>query len=432
VLDERKAYRQVGIKPEHRRFSIVAMIDPDTKKLAYFVMVGHSFGLTSAVYNYNRRSAMIDEFLVKLFEIVATCYYDDKFGFELEEQAARTHQIVARVHKLLGADFDEAKLQIGKKIDVLGVTYNLWDMKLEIKKKRKEQILAEIAEIMENKSLERGRAGKLKGVLMFGASQLWGKVGRAFMLALSERQYDKRGRTDLTEPIKASLEGWKHLVVEGPERVIDDGLDDQVDIVIFTDGFWPEDPEREDPRIGAVLFDKTRGVSQCFSLAVPMRLIVEWLPRTTQVVMIEMLAPVVSNFVWKDALIGKRVLLFVDSEAVEGALVKGYSARDDMCWLTSVFWEQALELRALFYIDRVSTDANVADGPSRGRRRETEIAGWESVEASFPPVVEKGLGVFKVRNLENLEGTAGFSSKGKRLYGLTSVEANFSEGAPTP
>jgi hypothetical protein len=226
------------------------------------------------------------------------------------------------------------------------------------------------------------------------------------------------------------LEGWKHLVVEGPERVIDDGLDDQVDIVIFTDGFWPEDPEREDPRIGAVLFDKTRGVSQCFSLAVPMRLIVEWLPRTTQVVMIEMLAPVVSNFVWKDALIGKRVLLFVDSEAVEGALVKGYSARDDMCWLTSVFWEQALELRALFYIDRVSTDANVADGPSRGRRRETDIAGWESVEASFPLVVEKGLGVFKVRNLENREGTAGFSSKGKRLYGLTSVEANFSEGAP--
>ena len=88
-----------------------------------------------------------------------------------------------------------------------------------------------------------------------------------------------------------------------------------------------------------------------------------------------------------------------------------------MCWLTGVFWEQALELRALFYIDRVSTDANVADGPSRDRWREAEFAGWERVQASFPNVVEKGLGVFRVRDIMNPKGTVAFSTKGKRLYG---------------
>ena len=49
----------------------------------------------------------------------------------------------------------------------------------------------------------------------------------------------------------------------------------------------------------------------------------EWVPRKTQVSMIEMLAPVIVNEEFKKELRGKKVLLFVDSECVEGALVKG-------------------------------------------------------------------------------------------------------------
>lgn len=70
VLDERKAYRQVAVRPEHRRFSVICLKDPKSGKVAFFVMVGHSFGLVSAVYNYNRRSAAINEILVKEFGLV--------------------------------------------------------------------------------------------------------------------------------------------------------------------------------------------------------------------------------------------------------------------------------------------------------------------------------------------------------------------------
>lgn len=59
--------------------------------------------------------------------------------------------------------------------------------------------------------------------------------------------------------------------------------------MIFTDGLFPEDPEAELPRIGAVMFEETRGVAQCFWLAAPMELVKVSLPRTTQVVVIEML-----------------------------------------------------------------------------------------------------------------------------------------------
>ena len=65
ALDESSAYRQVGIAPEHRRFSVICMIDPKKGVVTFWVMIGHSFGLTASVYNYNRRSAMINTILKK-------------------------------------------------------------------------------------------------------------------------------------------------------------------------------------------------------------------------------------------------------------------------------------------------------------------------------------------------------------------------------
>eukprot|EP00913_Durusdinium_trenchii_P004004 g3708.t1 len=47
VLDERKAYRQVPVHPDHRRWSVITMKEPSSGKIAYFVMIGHSFGLVT-------------------------------------------------------------------------------------------------------------------------------------------------------------------------------------------------------------------------------------------------------------------------------------------------------------------------------------------------------------------------------------------------
>ena len=52
--------------------------DPASARVGFFVMIGHSFGLVSAVYNHNRRSVLITDVLRGFFGI----FYDDKFGFE--------------------------------------------------------------------------------------------------------------------------------------------------------------------------------------------------------------------------------------------------------------------------------------------------------------------------------------------------------------
>ena len=61
VLDESAAFRQIPICPDDRRHAIVAA--PLTKRVGYFIVVGHPSGMTSGVYNFNRRSEVIGDWL---------------------------------------------------------------------------------------------------------------------------------------------------------------------------------------------------------------------------------------------------------------------------------------------------------------------------------------------------------------------------------
>ena len=389
VLDERKAYRQVAIRPDHRKFSVICIKSPVSLEPAFFVMVGHSFGLVSAVYNYNRRSAAINEILQRLFNLVAFNFYDDKYGFEPLGSVESAFHVAQRIHWLLGAAFDPKKLQLTDKPVILGVTYNLSDWVLEIKANRREELIDEIQSVLRSGVLEPGHAGKLKGKLMFGASQLWGKVGRAFLRSISERQYARFPSNDvftLDRPLEESLRQWLKLVSRGPPRTIELCSFKKADLVIFTDGFSPdprEDDHRPD-RIGGVIFDRRMTSPVQFTSRVPKDLRDRWLVRKTQIIPVEMLAPIVALETFSDRLFRADIFVFIDSEVVEASLVKGYSSREDLCLLVSVFWDLVLNLQARIFIDRVATDANPADPPSRDNLDVGARAGWQTVPAQWP------------------------------------------------
>ena len=50
------------------------------------------------------------------------------------------------------------------------------------------------------------------------------------------------------------------------------------------------------------------------------------------------------------------MIILIDPEAVRAALIKGYSSKEDLCDLISVFWDLVFEVRARIFIDRVATD----------------------------------------------------------------------------
>ena len=65
-------------------------------------------------------------------------------------------------------------------------------------------------------------------------------------------------------------------------------------------------------------------------------------------------------------------------------MIKGYSSREDLCSVISMFWDVAFRLKVIVYIDRISTDANPADCPSRDKLSIGESVGWKTIEAQWP------------------------------------------------
>ncbi|CAE7651828.1 unnamed protein product, partial [Symbiodinium necroappetens] len=339
-LDERKACRQLPIRPDHRKFSVLCLKDPEDG-VPKFTRSAWWLRSTTAY-----RSAFINDVLVKIFEMVA-------FNFYAMRSRPR-------------ALFDEKKLQLSVAPVILGVTFNL---------EQKQELLDTIDSVLESGSLDPGLAGKLKGKLMFGRA-------RAFFRPLSERQYMKDlhgNRMDLNPY-------WRRLIHFGPPREISLRSEKPSDVVIFTDGFTPDQRKHEvgPDRIGAVMFDRRAQAPKQLAEVIPREISDKWIPRKMQIVPIEMIAPILAIETFRDHLRSKDVLLLVDSEAVEAALVKGYSSKEDLCELVEIFWELALEYRINFFIDRVSTDAQRAAWPSRDLLEIGQSAGWETVQTSWP------------------------------------------------
>jgi hypothetical protein len=175
-------------------------------------------------------------------------------------------------------------------------------------------------------------------------------------------------RLGLNAALSESLRVWRTLVQDGRPRDLT-RLDRRgVDTIVFTDGSWPESRKEESGpgRIGALVLDVNLGQAWVTSWDVPDDMVASWLPRDNQIAMVELLAPVV---VWEsvpELLRDRNVLLLVDNDGVESALVRGYSAKEDICRLVSVFWCLTLRCLASVYVDRVPTDSNPSDPPSRG------------------------------------------------------------------
>ncbi len=129
-------------------------------------------------------------------------------------------------------------------VDIRGVSYDPINMKLHIKTCRKAEIRADIGSILKADELEPGHAGKLKCKLGLAASQLWGKVGREFFLALSERQhmryYEPGTHYQLGPALRLAQRQRDKLVEAGPPRMFVPASDAPADLVLFTDGFTPD------------------------------------------------------------------------------------------------------------------------------------------------------------------------------------------------
>ena len=91
----------------------------------------------------------------------------------------------------------------------------------------------------------------------------------------------------------------------------------------------------------------------------------------------EILPVVLAQELWGQYLRGRRIIVFVDNDAARHALIRGASPSGPSAVLVSLFWANEARLGSFCWVERVPTQSNPADGPSRLRFVEARRLGAE-------------------------------------------------------
>ena len=86
---------------------------------------------------------------------------------------------------------------------------------------------------------------------------------------------------------------------------------------------------------------------------------------------------------------GKRVVIYIDSTAAIGSIVKGHSKRQDINLYAGTAWHILADLGVTPYFVRVPSKQNPADAPSRSEFADLEAdPGAEWLRPRWPPQAE--------------------------------------------
>ena len=194
------------------------------------------------------------------------------------------------------------------------------------------------------------------------------------------------GKDELNEALAISILEWIHIIENVTPKSLAHQESEDIEVIVYTDGYFPDarKSESEEPRIGGVALARWHQAPVAFSTEIPREVANAWLPRKTQIVMTEALALPVAAETFRSLIGGRNVLWLVDSDPVLGAAVKGHSALEDICSGITAFWEIIREVGASVYLDRIPTDGNLSDGPSRAVWRPAGQCDWATVAAKIP------------------------------------------------
>ena len=132
--------------------------------------------------------------------------------------------------------------------------------------------------------------------------------------------------------------------------------------------------------MGAVFF--CDGVTSYTHGAVPERVVCSLKERCDeQIVALEMLAVVFALLAFLPHLADRAVRIWVDNAAAECILKRGSAASSDHNWICHEIWTLCFKHKIGLWVERVSSDDNVADEPSR---RKFDVVGELGKEVAVP------------------------------------------------
>ena len=216
-----------------------------------------------------------------------------------------------------------------------------------------------------------GAASKLAGRLSWGAGALFRRLGRAMLRPIFDQKTRRDGK--ISPELAAALQWWLQVLKSGLAELKEWRAPPQQPLHLFCDA------SGSPPHLGAVLvYDD----AAFYTDLVPSHQLMEAFRhrRDNQIMGLELLAISLGLSSFERLLAGRNVIIHCDNSGAESAVRRGTAVSLDHAQLVHAQWTHAAEHGISLWVERVSTDDNIADLPSRNEFQVLEQAGAQYVD----------------------------------------------------
>ena len=352
------AYCRVPIMPQHRwAANVIFAHDEKTYVAGHLAM---PFGATSSVFGWSRIGAALVRILRVILKIPVGIYVDDLHGAERPECIKHTNECVARLIKCVLGRSSVATHKVAHGLpmqELLGATVDADDFGVSFCPNEEKVVkwCDQIRDILRRKHLPSGAGKKLAGKLSWSAQLVFCRLGRAMLRPLYKI---KRGETWSLE-IESALVWFLEIL--------------SMQVVQVRPWIWPSsrpvqiycDAAGSPARLAAIVFTED-GRAFYSDVAPPQSLLDYFTDRSdNQICSLELCAIALGLSTFGDFCKGRKVHVWSDNAGSEWAVRRGSAKAWDHNEVVHAIWVKAAALRCHMRVDRVPTELNIADLPSR-------------------------------------------------------------------
>ena len=377
TLDLKSAYKQLAVNPEQGFVRVMVAYDPVRGKPAFFIFNALPFGATGSVYSFNRVAKSLWHIMVSLGAVWATQYYDDYPNLELRTLAQSSRSFMEFILQSLGWRFAAE----GKKAEphmpcfkVLGVLLDMTESSkgkavVSNKPERIDDLVQVLVDILDKGYLTGSEAASLHGQLNFTQGQYYGcvlKPGMVFLQKILRNGWHSEYQQELATVVAYIVSALRSC----PPRVIK-VTDETRPMLAFTDGAYEPCEGGAVASAGLVLVDGANSFRTVREVAVPSELIQHWSREGAKqlIVYLELWPILVFLSHYGSFLRNRRVVVFIDNNAVRDALIKGSSPICDIFCMLALCSHYVSSYSLCPWFTRVASESNPGDDPSRGQSR---------------------------------------------------------------
>ncbi len=380
-----EAYRGLPVCEEHIRYSIVAIFVLD-KGWRFSIMFGLAYGLESAVVAFNRFPSLGIGIARRCTYALAASYFDDELAVEFLEEADISQRGIQCVFSCMGATPQPSKsFPPAPNRHYLGASVHVGDfghaglVRFQPKTATVAKVCFRIDEALSDRSLDRDKAGKLRGDITWMFSLCAGQVGKLAGPLLSAKQHGLD--PELSADDLHTLTLLRFVTQHAEPRDIQLRRDLQAPLIIYSDASF----EHNELRLGWIIF---RGELQPIggTCLVPPEVLEAWVPRDQQIFPGEALCGLLIPWAHQDILAGHDAIWYVDNEAAVASLIKGSSQQPDVHAICQFSQVLIHTLGGRVWWEWINSESNPSDGLSRAGLSDpwSVNQGWSLTELQFP------------------------------------------------